>query len=507
MSARFDSLDATPGAATPGSLWQWAKTRGAVYAAETLARLPEPMVVKLAKVPLQQGIPWPEGVDYLLRVTRILHRNWKSFHPQVRQKLVENLFGHALLGGAEKRRYACRKLGDYPASMVVSPTMACNLRCTGCYSFHYARKNALSTERLDRLYTECEALGIHFIVVTGGEPYLRKDTLELFAAHPRQIFMTYTNGTVLADRRLAWRLAELGNVIPCVSVEGFEAETDARRGKGTFAKIRRAMLDMREAGVLFGFSATPMRHNNELLLTDEFIRYYAELGCKVGWYFSYMPVGREPDLSLMPSPAQRLYRFHRVRELRERFDILASDFWCDGMLTGGCLSGGRAYFHVNAQGGVEPCVFHQFSKDNVLDKSLEECLAGAYLRDVRRALREVENPLRPCPVIDNPWMLRELVARHDAQPSQPGGEATLQGAIAEGLDAYAADLKRLFDPVFAARREGYPWPLEPVGSWEEKARSRAQARRVVPPSERMFNRFPSRVSVPARRAAEPDRRT
>ncbi len=464
--------------ATGGDLGLWERVagHGVFYASEILARLPEQVLLGLAEPPMRKGMPWQEGVDFLLRVVRLLHRHWTSFHPNVRRRLVEDLFGHAFLRGGEKRRAACEKLGDFPTVMVVSPTMRCNLRCTGCYSYNYARDDALSTERLDRLYTEAEALGIHWIVLTGGEPLLREDTLDLFAAHPRQIFMTYTNGTILADQRLAWRLAELGNVIPCVSVEGFEEETDARRGKGTYRKLTRAMRDMHEAGLLFGFSATPMRGNNELLLTDPFIEHYTRLGCKVGWYFSYMPVGRDPDLALMPTPAQRLYRYHRIRAIREKYDILAADFWCDGMLTGGCLSGGRTYFHVNNQGGVEPCVFHQFSTDSVLDKSLGDCLAGAYLRDVRRKLREVENPLRPCPVIDNPEMLRELVARHRPRPSQEGGEATLHGELAAGLDAYAAEVKRLCDPIFQASRLDYPWPLEPPGSWAEKQHSR-EARR------------------------------
>jgi MoaA/NifB/PqqE/SkfB family radical SAM enzyme len=459
-------------------LWERAASHGVFYASEVLARLPERVLLGLAEPPMRKGMPWQEGVDFLLRVVRLLHRHWTSFHPNVRRRMVENLFGHAFLRGDEKRRWACEHLGDFPTVMVVSPTMRCNLRCQGCYSFNYDREDAISTQRLDRLYTEAEALGIHMIVLSGGEPYLREDTLDLFASHPRQIFMTYTNGTLLADHRLAWRLAELGNVIPCVSVEGFQEETDARRGKGTYRKLTRAMRDMREAGLLFGFSATPMRSNNELLLTDQFVEHYTQLGCKVGWYFSYMPVGREPDLSLMPTPAQRLYRFHRIRAIRERYDILAADFWCDGMLTGGCLSGGRTYFHVNAQGGVEPCVFHQFSTDSILDKSLVDCLAGAYLRDVRTRLREVENPLRPCPVIDNPHILRELVAKHHPRPSQAGGEATLHGALAAGLDAYADEVQKLFDPLFAERSQDYPWPLEPLGSWSEKLQSREGKRQA-----------------------------
>jgi MoaA/NifB/PqqE/SkfB family radical SAM enzyme len=442
--------------------------QGMFYATELVARLPEKLLLSLAESRLRKSIVWEEGVDFLLKVITLLHRNWASFHPSVRKRFVENLFGNIMVESAEKRRRACEILGDYPVIMVISPTMRCNLTCTGCYSFNYERKDAISTERLDRLYHECEELGIGYIVVSGGEPYLRKDTIELFSRHPKLLFMTYTNGTLLADRKVVQRLAELGNVIPCVSVEGFEEETDARRGRGTHRKIRRAMQEMKEAGMLFGFSATPMRHNNELLCSDKFVEYYMELGCRIGWYFNYMPVGRSPDLELMPTPAQRLHRFHRVRQIRQKYDILAADFWCDGALVGGCMSGARTYFHVNASGGVEPCVFHQFYKDNINEKPLLECLNSEYFREVRCRLREIENPLRPCPIIDNPRILRELVAKHRPTPSQAGGDALLSGELAAGLDQYAAELKKIFDPVFEQIRDRAPWPLEPLGTMEEK---------------------------------------
>ncbi|RLB53240.1 MAG: hypothetical protein DRI34_13705, partial [Deltaproteobacteria bacterium] len=429
-------------------LWERIAGHGIFYATELIARLPEKMLFNLVEPRLRESLPWPEGADFTVRIIKLLHRHWNSFHPHVRRRFVENIFGNIMLYGGEKRRRLSARLGDYPTIMVISPTMKCNLRCTGCYSYNYDRQDAISTERLDELYSECEQLGIQFIVVSGGEPYIRPDTLELFAAHPNLHFLTYTNGTIIADRNLAPRLAELGNVVPCVSVEGFEKETDQRRGKGTHRKIRRAMLQMKEAGMLFGFSATPMRHNNELLCSDSFIEYYQDLGCRIGWYFSYMPVGRDPDLELMPTPAQRLHRFHRIRAIRDQYDILAADFWCDGTLVGGCMSAGRTYFHVNAAGGVEPCVFHQFSVDNINDKPLIDCLDSDYFRYIRGRLRDVENPLRPCPIIDNPYLLREFIDRFHPRPSQSGGDALLRGQLAAGLDRYAAELKKVFDPVF-----------------------------------------------------------
>lgn len=86
-------------------------------------------------------------------------------------------------------------------------------------------------------------------------------------------FFVYTNGT-LNDASMAKWLSQLGNVLPCISVEGYEGETDARRGKGTYAKIIAAMDNLRREGVLFGFSATITRQNNELITSDEFIDFY-----------------------------------------------------------------------------------------------------------------------------------------------------------------------------------------------------------------------------------------
>ncbi len=443
--------------------------RGLPYVVELAARLPEKIVLDTIEAELRKGgMAWVEGIEYVKHVARVLHRHWFEFHPNVRRRFVENLFFYMMVEDKDKRREMCNVLGDYPLVMVVSPTMRCNLRCKGCYSFNYSKNDNISTERLDRLYSEAEEAGIRFIVVSGGEPYLREDTLDLFAAHPTLLFMTYTNGTIIAKKHLAPKLADLGNVIPCISVEGFEKETDDRRGSGVHRLIVQAMKELKEAGVLFGFSATPMRHNNELLVSDRFIKYYMELGAKVGWYFSYMPLGRSPDLSLMPTPAQRLHRYHRIREIRSNYDIIAADFWTDGALVGGCLSGGRTYFHVNASGGVEPCVFQQFSVDNINDKSLLEVLNSPYFRDVRQTLRKVENPLRPCPIIDNPELLRGLLRKHHPTPSQPGGEDILSKDVAEGLDHYAQELKDVFDPIFEQIRDRVPWPLDPMGTMEEK---------------------------------------
>ena len=103
---------------------------------------------------------------------------------------------------------------------------------------------------------EAQDLGIRFIVVSGGEPTIRKDDLMALAKkYDELVFHVFTNGTLI-DRETAQEFADIGNLTFAISIEGFEDETDARRGKGVFKKVMQAMDNLREAGVVFGFSAT-----------------------------------------------------------------------------------------------------------------------------------------------------------------------------------------------------------------------------------------------------------
>lgn len=417
---------------------------------DIISLVPDKVFEAFVSQQLHRNLNYPDGADFLTKALVLFKKRYSSLHPNVRKAFAEAFIYNEMIEGVKRRKEVEKILGlaSSPSTMVISPTMRCNLKCVGCYSGNYRREDKISPKELDRIITEAkEQLGIYFVVVSGGEPFIRDDILDLFDKHSDVFFMTYTNGTLIYDRKLAPKLAELGNVMPCISVEGFSEETDSRRGKGTFKKIIGAMSQLRNEGVLFGFSATPMRHNNELIVSDEFVDFYTNLGCFLGWYFNYMPVGRNPDLNLMPTVEQRLYRYNRVRELRKTKDIVLADFWCDGALVGGCLSAGRAYFHINAEGGIEPCVFNQFWVDTVFDKPLIEALNSAYFRFLRSKLAEVDNPLRPCPIIDRPEITREAWQKFKPNVSQKGGDK-LFSEFVKPLDEYSQKMQEVFDPIW-----------------------------------------------------------
>jgi MoaA/NifB/PqqE/SkfB family radical SAM enzyme len=400
-------------------------------------------------------IGWQEGREFMQHLLISGKRALAESSEKCRDKAANNFFYNFLTTGYLLRREFAKQNGFRPPYLlVISPTMRCNLKCYGCYAGEYSRSE-LDLDTVVRLVDEGKRYGIYFIVISGGEPFTWNGLLDLFRQESDVYFQVYTNGSLIDDG-MARELSELGNVVPCISVEGFEEETDRRRGKGHFKRIVRAMQALKKHGVIFGFSATATRANNEFIVSDEFVDFYEGLGCFIGWYFNYVPIGRCPDIGLMPTPEQRMLRRRRLVELRHRQRILLADFWNDGPLTGGCIAGGRSYLHINSNGDAEPCVFTHFAVDNIADKSLREILASGFFRAIREQIPYCENYLRPCMIIDHPALMRELIGRFGAHPTHHGADALLD-ELKDDLDRYAEEYGEIADAEWYGQDEGRPF--------------------------------------------------
>jgi MoaA/NifB/PqqE/SkfB family radical SAM enzyme len=265
---------------------------------------------------------------------------------------------------------------------------------------------------------------------------------------------------------MADRIVELGNLCPTISIEGGKEATDARRGEGTYDRIMAAMDRLRERGAMIAFSATATSQNIAEITSDEFADLMVEKGCFYGWYFSYMPVGRDPDLSLMPQPEQRDQLRRGVMNIRNTRPLLVADFWGDGTLTGGCLSGGRKYIHINNKGDVEPCIFAHFATDNIKDTPLLDCLTSDFFKDLRRMQPFGKNLLRPCPIIDHPGVMKRAVERNGAYATHDGAESLLTD-LQPGLHKYAQGVKEVLNPIW---ENEMPWAHKWLDADEEYQR-------------------------------------
>jgi MoaA/NifB/PqqE/SkfB family radical SAM enzyme len=300
---------------------------------------------------------------------------------------------------------------------------------------------------LDSICRQGKELGIYFYIFSGGEPLVRKnDIIKLCEAHNDCYFFAFTNGT-LVDDKLCEDMQRVGNFALAFSIEGDEAATDMRRGQGTYRKVIEAMERMKAHKLIFGYSTCYHRYNTESVGSDEFVDDMIARGCRFSWNFTYMPVGKDAHPELIATPEQRAYMYKRVREIRNTKPIFIMDFWNDGEYVNGCIAGGRSYLHINAAGDVEPCAFIHYSNVNIHDVTLLEALRSPLFQAYRKGQPFNSNPLRPCPLLDNPEKLAEMVKESGAKSTDmlaPEDVDDLCAKTAPAAEAWAEVADRLW---------------------------------------------------------------
>jgi len=386
-----------------------------------------------------------QNIQNVRKVLQDQDSNWyqlskklfKDVHPNIKKRMAVNFFLNANLLGKPRQIEMEEKLDtSVPWAILIDPTERCNLSCVGCWAGDYQGTRDLDFEILDRVLTEGEDLGIYFTVVSGGEPLIRKDDLiKLAEKHPEQVIHIFTNGTLIDDD-FAKEVVRVGNITFAISLEGLEESTDARRGKGVFKKVMRAMDILKENRCIFGFSATYGRNNTEEIASDEFMELMVEKGCMFGWLFTYIPIGKDVDLKVMATPEQRAFMYKSVCKVRDEKPIFVVDFWNDGNSSNGCIAGGKRYFHINAAGDVEPCAFVHYATCNIKDMSLSKALQNPFFKAYRKRQPFNENLFRPCPLIDNPEAMVEMVRESKAKPTQSTSDETPE-EFADKLKEYA----------------------------------------------------------------------
>ncbi|MBN2455061.1 MAG: radical SAM protein [Sedimentisphaerales bacterium] len=364
------------------------------------------------------------------------------------------------------------KYGELPPTFIVfSPTQKCNLKCIGCYASSSAKTAAtIPFPVVDRVVGEVhDIFGSRFITISGGEPFMYssqgKTLLDIFQKYSDMFFLVYTNGTLI-NRDVAHRLAELSNVTPAISVEGFEKETDYRRGKGTYSRILQAFENLRQAGVPFGISVTATSKNVDLLLSDEFYDFYFEQqGACYMWQFQLMPIGRGKDeMALMVTPQRRFQLYRKWEQVLSDKKYCLADFWNSGVLSRGCIAYGRSggYFYIDWNGNITPCAFIPYYVDNVYKlyengETVADSLFSEFMKNGRKWQREYgldnwkrpNNWLMPCSIRDHYEIFRNSVLPTEAKPEDVKAREALESdEYFKVLKSYDRELQNLTEKIW-----------------------------------------------------------
>lgn len=358
--------------------------------------------------------------------------------PEVVKTIVVNFFINQNMIGWEKQGKLKEKYGcNIPWAILLDPTSACNLHCTGCWAAEYGNKLNLSFEEIDSIITQGKELGVYMYIYTGGEPLVRKaDIIRLCEKHDDCIFLCFTNGTLIDDQ-FADDMLRVKNFVPAISLEGMEEPTDSRRGEGVFNKVIHAMDLLKEKKLPYGISSCYTSVNYDSITSEEYFDMLIDKGAYFIWFFHYMPVGNDAAPELMPNPEQRETVYRRIRSMRVRKPLFAMDFQNDAEFVGGCIAGGRRYFHINANGDMDPCVFVHYSDSNIREKTILEGLRSPLFQAYHDGQPFNDNMFQPCPMLENPQKLRSMIEKTGAKSTDLQSPETVDHLCAK-CDSYAA---------------------------------------------------------------------
>ena len=409
----------------------------------------------------------------MLSIDKIIgNSKGKEFETALVERFLPNLI-KTMKTTKNAREGFKKEYGIYPPGfLTISPGKFCNLKCTGCY----ANSDSVAGEKLDwstvdKIVTEkTKDWGSFFTVISGGEPFAWKEDgkglLELAEKHPDNFFLVYTNSTLITPE-IAKKLAKLGNITPAISVEGYEKETDKRRGKGVYAKIKSAMESLKKEGVPFGISVTATKDNAELVSSDEFMDYYfKKMGASYCWMFQLMPIGRA-GIDMMVTPSQRLEMLRKVLHQIKAKNYFIADFWNCGSITSGCISAcknnGGGYLYIEWNGNITPCVFNPYAVGNINDmykkgESLNKALVSDFFTAIRkwqhdygfaRKKDEYGNWILPCPMKDHYGDMKKMITSCNTTPIDKYAEESIKDSKYEKeLTALDKEQKKVLDPIW-----------------------------------------------------------
>ena len=305
-----------------------------------------------------------------------------------------------------------------PPFLIASIASSCNLRCTGCYARASGlcdtepdfeqEKDDMNKHEWQSVFSEASELGISFILLAGGEPFTRQDIIETASTFDNIIFPIFTNGTIIDDDQI--RLIDKNrNLIPILSIEGEDKQTDLRRGPGVYEQVVKTMENLKEKNIMFGASVTVTSENFHLVTSESFMEKMHNKGCGLLFFVEYVPA-EEGTESLVLGNDQIEYLNDTLSVYKRKYkDMTVLSFPGDEEKMGGCLASGRGFFHINSHGDAEPCPFSPYSVNNLRTHTIKEVLESEFFSNVRNLSSDSRTHTGGCVLFDKKDQVKMLL--------------------------------------------------------------------------------------------------
>ncbi len=261
-----------------------------------------------------------------------------------------------------------------PSHAQIAITNACPQNCSYCYNKD-RKGNTIDTATIKRVIQELKEMGVFWLGLTGGEPLLQKDIVEIIeSAGDDCAIKLFTTGCTLT-KTLALDLMNAGLFSVSVSLDHWEQEKHdkVRRYEGAFQTALEAIQTFKNlGGVHVGVSAVLSKDMIERDEVEHFLEFLAGLGIHEAWLSEC-----KPSVEAFWTEDQVISEQERLKlvELQDRYNR-------EGKITVNYLGHfeGKEYFgcnaghkmvYVDAFGEVSPCVFVPMTYGNVREKSIK----------------------------------------------------------------------------------------------------------------------------------------
>lgn len=336
-------------------------------------------------------------------------------------------FGYKGMRSVQAHKKRLKKGIQFPPFLYISIINSCNLRCQGCWVKVDGPRSEISLEDMDRVINDAKKHGNSFFGILGGEPTMHSQLMEIFEHHPDCYFQLFTNGMLVTDE-MAKEFRRVGNVTPLISIEGNEIVSDERRGRlNVLNKTMEGLKNCLNNKVITGIATSVCQTNYELV-SEEWVDRLIELGVHYCWFYTYRPMGADPNPALALTSEQGLKIRKFVVEMRAKKPIAIIDAYYDDQGQALCPAATGISHHINPWGEIEPCPIVQFANETIYDNdSIYDTITNSqYLEDFRRTAARAT---RGCIVLERPDLLKEVVLRNSAADSthRNNGEVTTSG--------------------------------------------------------------------------------
>ena len=295
-------------------------------------------------------------------------------------------------------------------------TRSCNLACAHCRasSKYGAHPDELTTGECFNLIDEIVSFSSPIIILTGGEPLLRKDIFEIaeYGKNKGLRMVMSPNGTLLNDENIK-KIMSSGIKRISVSIDGPDAAShdNLRQVPGAFKQACEGIERAKKAGLEFQINTTVTKRNIELL--PEIMKLAKDLGAKAHHIFLLVPTGRAKEMvdeELSPAEYEETLRFLAQEKKRSSLEIkvtCAPHFnrillqehsdtahslshkamvWphlAKAMRGRGCMAG-VSFCFISHIGDLQPCGYLEVKCGNVRDSGFKKAwLESKVFNDLR----------------------------------------------------------------------------------------------------------------------------